>query len=80
MVWHIYNIIFRFNYCNLTWKLVKKCEKNKLFGEGKEEWVPFDSTPYCSSSAFDAASPVLREVAAAIHSYGISVEQVKMNF
>ncbi|KOM28178.1 hypothetical protein LR48_Vigan511s000100 [Vigna angularis] len=33
-----------------------------LKGEGKEEWVPFDSSPYCSTSAFDAASPVLHEV------------------
>ncbi|KAK7345483.1 hypothetical protein VNO77_16087 [Canavalia gladiata] len=44
--------------------------------EGKEEWVPFDSKPYSSSSSFDAASPVLREVAAALHSLGISVEQL----
>ncbi|KAL2323185.1 hypothetical protein Fmac_027564 [Flemingia macrophylla] len=44
--------------------------------EGKDEWVPFDSSPYCSSSSFDAASPVLREVAAAIQSLGISVEQL----
>ncbi|KAL2323182.1 hypothetical protein Fmac_027561 [Flemingia macrophylla] len=44
--------------------------------EGKDEWVPFDSSPYCSSSAFDAASPVLREVAAALQSLGISVEQI----
>lgn len=42
--------------------------------DGKEEWVPFDSSPYSSSSAFDAASPLLREVAAALHSLGISVE------
>ncbi|XP_045790500.1 protein fluG [Trifolium pratense] len=44
--------------------------------EGKEEWIPFDSSPYCSSSAFDAASPILREVASALHSMGIPVEQV----
>ncbi|XP_020230442.1 protein fluG [Cajanus cajan] len=44
--------------------------------EGKEEWVPVDSSPYCSSSAFDAASPVLREVAGALQSLGISVEQL----
>ncbi|TKY52995.1 fluG protein [Spatholobus suberectus] len=44
--------------------------------EGKEEWMPFDSSPYCSSSAFDAASPILHEVAAALHSLGISVEQL----
>ncbi|KAK7267802.1 hypothetical protein RIF29_20481 [Crotalaria pallida] len=44
--------------------------------EGKEEWIPFDSSPYCSSSAFDAAQPVLHEVTAALHSLGISVEQL----
>ncbi|XP_020205025.1 protein fluG [Cajanus cajan] len=44
--------------------------------EGKKEWVPFDSSLYCCSSAFDAASPVLREVAAALQSLGISVEQL----
>ncbi|XP_020210637.1 protein fluG [Cajanus cajan] len=44
--------------------------------EGKEEWVPFDSNPYCSSSSFDAASPVFHEVAVALHSLGISVEQI----
>ncbi|RZB85942.1 Protein fluG [Glycine soja] len=44
--------------------------------EGKEEWIPFDSSPYCSSSAFDAASPILHEVAASLHSLGISVEQL----
>ncbi|KAK7277449.1 hypothetical protein RJT34_22462 [Clitoria ternatea] len=44
--------------------------------DGKEEWVPFDSNPYCSSSAFDAASPILGEVADALHSLGITVEQL----
>jgi len=54
-----------------------KHEEKKPFREGKEEWIPFDSSPYCSSSAFDAASPILREVASALHSMGIPVEQVK---
>lgn len=53
--------------------------KIKPFREGKEEWIPFDSSPYCSSSAFDVASLILREVAAALHSLGISVEQVRRN-
>ncbi|KAE9590024.1 putative glutamine synthetase [Lupinus albus] len=48
----------------------------RLTREGKEEWVPFDSSPYCSSSAFDAAYPVLNEVTAALLSLGISVEQL----
>ncbi|XP_077220169.1 nodulin/glutamine synthase-like protein isoform X2 [Tasmannia lanceolata] len=44
--------------------------------EGKTEWAPFDSTPYCSTSAFDAISPVLREVNSDLQSMGISVEQL----
>ncbi|KAJ7972323.1 Glutamate-ammonia ligase-like protein [Quillaja saponaria] len=44
--------------------------------EGKEEWVPIDSTPYCSISAFDATSPIFHEVIAALHSLNISVEQL----
>ncbi|CAL5359695.1 unnamed protein product [Camellia sinensis] len=43
--------------------------------EGKEEWFSFDTTPYCSASAFDAASPVLHEVVAALQSLNIAVEQ-----
>ncbi|XP_028054126.1 sucrose nonfermenting 4-like protein [Camellia sinensis] len=45
--------------------------------EGKEEWFSFDTTPYCSASAFDAASPVLHEVVAALQSLNIAVEQYK---
>ncbi|KAI5395746.1 hypothetical protein KIW84_062068 [Lathyrus oleraceus] len=44
--------------------------------DGKEEWIQFDSTPYCSSSAFDAASPILREITSALHSMAIPVEQL----
>ncbi|XP_073223978.1 protein fluG [Cicer arietinum] len=44
--------------------------------EGKEEWKPIDTSPYCSSSAFDAVSPILREAASALHSLGIPVEQI----
>ncbi|KAF9680218.1 hypothetical protein SADUNF_Sadunf06G0098400 [Salix dunnii] len=44
--------------------------------EGKEEWVPVDSTPYCSTAAFDAVSPILDEIVAALHSLDITVEQV----
>uniref|UniRef100_A0A2N9IEV6 GS catalytic domain-containing protein n=1 Tax=Fagus sylvatica TaxID=28930 RepID=A0A2N9IEV6_FAGSY len=43
--------------------------------EGKEEWLPIDSTPYCSTSAFDAASPLLHEVVVALDSLNITVEQ-----
>ncbi|KAG6771831.1 hypothetical protein D5086_012809 [Populus alba] len=44
--------------------------------EGKEEWVPIDSTPYCSTAAFDAASPILDEIVGALHSLDITVEQL----
>ncbi|KAG1354864.1 protein fluG [Cocos nucifera] len=44
--------------------------------EGKEQWVPFDMTPYCSTSGFDAVSPVLQEVKSALESMDISVEQL----
>ncbi|XP_059667554.1 protein fluG isoform X2 [Cornus florida] len=44
--------------------------------EGKEEWMPFDKNPYCSTAAFDAASPILREIIAALQSLNIQIEQV----
>lgn len=44
--------------------------------DGKEEWVPFDSTPYCSTSSFDAAAPILQEIFAALQSLDILTEQV----
>ncbi|KAI5395748.1 uncharacterized protein LOC127094975 [Lathyrus oleraceus] len=44
--------------------------------EEEEEWIPFDSSPYGCSSAFDVASPILREIASALHSIGIPVEQL----
>ncbi|KAF7818658.1 protein fluG [Senna tora] len=44
--------------------------------EGKEEWVPIDWSNYCSSAAYDATSPLFHEVTAALHSLGISVEQI----
>ncbi|RRT70798.1 hypothetical protein B296_00030781, partial [Ensete ventricosum] len=44
--------------------------------DGKEQLVPFDKTPYCSTSAFDAASPILQEVNSALESMDISVEQL----
>ncbi|OIT26909.1 hypothetical protein A4A49_30463 [Nicotiana attenuata] len=43
---------------------------------GKEEWAPFDRTSYCSTAAFDAASPVLEEVFASLQSLNIIVEQL----
>ncbi|XP_060176962.1 protein fluG-like isoform X1 [Lycium barbarum] len=44
--------------------------------DGKEEWTPFDRTSYCSTSAFDAASPILEEVFASLQSLNITVEQL----
>lgn len=44
--------------------------------DGKEKWVPFDTTPYCSTSAIDQAFPLLSEIVASLHSLNIVVEQV----
>lgn len=44
--------------------------------EGIEQWVPFDLTPYSSTSAFDAASPILQEVHLALQFMDIFVEQL----
>lgn len=48
-----------------------------LCRDGKEELVPFDSTPYCSTSSYDAASYLFHEVIPALHSLNITVEQVQ---
>ncbi|XP_062001966.1 protein fluG-like [Rosa rugosa] len=47
-----------------------------ILRDGKEEWVPFDSTPYCSPSSYDAASSLFHEVLAALQSLNITVEQL----
>lgn len=47
-----------------------------LHREGKEEWIPADKTMYCSTSGFDAASSLLQEVNAGLHSLNIPLEQV----
>ncbi|ERN04790.1 hypothetical protein AMTR_s00140p00082700 [Amborella trichopoda] len=44
--------------------------------DGKQEWVPFDLTSYCSTSGFDAASSYLTDVNYALESLDIVVEQV----
>lgn len=44
--------------------------------EGKEEWVPIDSAPYCSTASFDLVSPILDEIVGALHSLDITVEQL----
>lgn len=47
-----------------------------IFRYGKEEWLPFDLTNYCSTSSFDAASPMFHEVVSALQSLNIPVEQL----
>ncbi|KAL5740889.1 hypothetical protein ACOSP7_029768 [Xanthoceras sorbifolium] len=44
--------------------------------EGKEEWVPIDSTPYCSTAGYNAVAPIFHEVVAYLHSLNITVEQL----
>ncbi|XP_047316540.1 protein fluG-like [Impatiens glandulifera] len=44
--------------------------------DGKEDWVPFDVSPYSSSSSFDAASPILHEVITVLQTLNIPVEQL----
>eukprot|EP00268_Persea_americana_P055319 TRINITY_DN6421_c0_g1_i5.p1 TRINITY_DN6421_c0_g1~~TRINITY_DN6421_c0_g1_i5.p1 ORF type:complete len:842 (+),score=177.17 TRINITY_DN6421_c0_g1_i5:87-2612(+) len=44
--------------------------------EGREEWVPFDRTTYCSTSGFDAASSILQEVNSSIESMDVFIEQL----
>ncbi|MBA0746913.1 hypothetical protein Gogos_009386, partial [Gossypium gossypioides] len=48
----------------------------KTCREGKEEWVPIDSKPYCSSSGFDAISTLFQEIVAALNSLNVAVEQM----
>lgn len=51
--------------------LLKKLER-----EGKEEWIPIDSTPDCSTAAFDAVSSLFHEMFSALSSLNIEVEQI----
>ncbi|KAK1289966.1 hypothetical protein QJS10_CPB18g01690 [Acorus calamus] len=44
--------------------------------DGKSEWMPFDFTPYCSTSGFDAISHIFQEIDSALQSMNISVEQL----
>ncbi|XVF55560.1 hypothetical protein PTKIN_Ptkin06aG0045700 [Pterospermum kingtungense] len=48
----------------------------KLESAGKEEWVPIDSKPYCSSSGFDAISTLFQEIVAALSSLNVAIEQL----
>lgn len=56
--------------------LIVGLSSKNMCREGKEQWVPFDMTPYCSTSGFDVVSPVFQEVKSALESMDISVEQV----
>ena len=51
-----------------------------IYREGREEWVPFDRTTYCSTSGFDAASSILQEVNSSIESMDVFIEQVHSLF
>ncbi|KAJ0570058.1 putative glutamine synthetase [Helianthus annuus] len=44
--------------------------------DGQEEWVSFDTSRYCATSSFDAASPILHEVVNSLHFLNIDVEQL----
>nr|VDD61833.1 unnamed protein product [Brassica oleracea] len=43
--------------------------------EGKEEYVPFEVGPYCSTSSYDAAAQIFHEIIPALESLNIAVEQ-----
>ncbi|CAM9003651.1 unnamed protein product [Rhodiola kirilowii] len=43
---------------------------------GNEEWIPFDSTPYCSTSGYDGATSFLHEVLDCLESLDVPVEQL----
>ncbi|XP_020588866.1 protein fluG [Phalaenopsis equestris] len=47
-----------------------------IMREGNEHFLPFDLTSYCSASGFDAVSPILQEINAALQALDISVEQL----
>lgn len=49
-----------------------------LCSDGVEQWVPYDNTNYCSTSAFDGASSILQEVYSSLKASGIVVEQVML--
>ncbi|CAD6205249.1 unnamed protein product [Miscanthus lutarioriparius] len=50
--------------------------RRKLVSDGVEQWVPYDNTNYCSTSAFDGASSILQEVYSSLKASGIIVEQL----
>uniref|UniRef100_A0A8I7BGC8 GS catalytic domain-containing protein n=1 Tax=Hordeum vulgare subsp. vulgare TaxID=112509 RepID=A0A8I7BGC8_HORVV len=48
----------------------------KSFSEGHEQWVPYDNSSYCSTSAFDGASSILKEAYSCLKAAEIVVEQM----
>ncbi|XVF76352.1 hypothetical protein PTKIN_Ptkin13bG0259800 [Pterospermum kingtungense] len=65
-----FNLVMNAGFEN-EFYLLKKLER-----DGKEEWVPVDSKPYCSSSGFDAVSTLFQEIIAALNSLNVTVEQL----
>ncbi|XVF07814.1 hypothetical protein REPUB_Repub06bG0172400 [Reevesia pubescens] len=65
-----FNLVMNAGFEN-EFYLLKKLER-----DGKEEWVPIDSKPYCSSSGFDAISTLFQEFVAALNSLNVAVEQL----
>ncbi|XP_006662411.2 protein fluG [Oryza brachyantha] len=50
--------------------------RKKLVSGEKELWVPFDNSPYCSTTAFDGASSMLQEIYTSLKAADIVVEQL----
>ncbi|GJN20769.1 hypothetical protein PR202_gb08186 [Eleusine coracana subsp. coracana] len=50
--------------------------RRKLVSDGHEQWIPYDNTNYCSTSAFDDATSILQEVYSSLKASDIVVEQV----
>ncbi|KAF8672674.1 hypothetical protein HU200_049368 [Digitaria exilis] len=50
--------------------------RRKLVSDGVEQWVPYDKTNYCSTSAFDGASSILQEIYSCLKASNIVVEQL----
>lgn len=51
--------------------LLKKSVK-----DGKEDWVPFDSSSYSTTSSYDAVAPFFHDVVDSLNSLNITVEQL----
>ncbi|KAL5230331.1 hypothetical protein ABZP36_029107 [Zizania latifolia] len=50
--------------------------RKKIVSGEKELWVPYDNTPYCSTTAFDGASSILQDVYSSLKAAEIVVEQL----